>query len=275
MSEADTIDPNALPLTVDSLAEQFAACGLAAGQTVLVHTRMSALGWVAGGAVAVIQALLRVLTPSGTLMMPAFSPDNTNPANWLNPPVPEHWWQVIRDNTPVYDSRITPTRGIGVVAEMFRTYPGVIRGNHPYVSFAAIGPNAQYLVENHTSLERPMDDDSPIGKLYALDGYVFLLGPDHGNNTSLHLAEYRANIPRNIKKEGSAMLVDDVRQWVTYDMEDLNDEDFPQLGDAYESTYNIPRGRVGKAEVRFMKQRPLVDFAVDWLEKNRSLQQSS
>ncbi|HEX2619742.1 MAG TPA: AAC(3) family N-acetyltransferase, partial [Phototrophicaceae bacterium] len=79
MSESDLIRPDVLPLTVDSMAEQFAACGLAAGQTVLVHTRMSALGWVAGGGTAVIHALLRVLTPSGTLMMPCFSPGTTDP----------------------------------------------------------------------------------------------------------------------------------------------------------------------------------------------------
>lgn len=272
MSEADTIDPNALPLTVDSLAQQFAACGLAAGQTVIVHTRMSAFGWVAGGAVAIIQALLRVLTPSGTLMMPTFSSDNTDPANWGNPPVPEHWWQIIRDHSPAYDPRIMPTRGVGVVPELFRTYPGVVRSEHPSLSFAAIGPNAHYLIENHTSLQRPLDDESPLGKLYKLDGYVFLLGPDHGNNTSLHLAEYRANIPRINIKEGSATLVDGVRQWVPYDIEDVDAVDFAELGDAYEVAHNILRGLVGRAEVRFMKQKPLVDFAVNWLEKHRNQQ---
>src|SRR5574341_1575649 len=78
MPEADTIHPDALPLTVDSLAEQFAACGLAAGQTVLVHTSMSRIGWIVGGAETVIRALLRVLTPEGTLMMPAFTTSNTD-----------------------------------------------------------------------------------------------------------------------------------------------------------------------------------------------------
>ncbi|MEQ8673911.1 MAG: AAC(3) family N-acetyltransferase [Aggregatilineales bacterium] len=270
MSEADTIDPNALPLTVESLAAQFAECGLAAGQTVIVHSRMSALGWVAGGAVAVIQALLHVLTPSGTLMMPTFSPETTDPASWDNPKMPEHWLPIIRDHLPAYDSRFTPTFEMGNVAETFRTFPGVIRGNHPCASFAAIGPNVRYLVENHISLARFLDDESPVGKLYKLDGYVFLLGVDHGKNTSLHLAEYRTTIPKRIIKESVVMLVDGVRQWVDYDMEDVDDSDFPQLGDAYESAYNIPRGRVGKAEIRFMKQKPLVDFAVEWLEKNRN-----
>ncbi|MCI0359173.1 MAG: hypothetical protein L0211_11900 [Planctomycetaceae bacterium] len=44
MSEADTIAAANSPLTVSSLADQLAACGLGAGQTVLVHTSLSKLG---------------------------------------------------------------------------------------------------------------------------------------------------------------------------------------------------------------------------------------
>ncbi|NWF70371.1 MAG: AAC(3) family N-acetyltransferase [Chloroflexi bacterium] len=272
MSEYETINAEFLPLTVDSLAEQFAACGLAAGQTVLVHTRMSAMGWIAGGAVAVIQALLRVLTPDGTLMMPTFTADLTEPRHWKNPPVPEHWWPVIRQQMPAYDPAITPTYGMGRVAELFRHWPGVLRSANPDASFAALGPNAEYLTANQDTLERLerlFDDGSPIGKLYERDGYVFLLGVDHGNNTSLHLAEYRAAIPRTYTEQGVPMLVDGARQWVQYRMMDISDADFVQLGDAYEAAHGLARGRVGRAEVRFMRQRPLVDFAVKWLEANR------
>ncbi len=269
MAEADVIDPNALPLTIESLSEQFAACGLAAGQTVLVHTRMSALGWIAGSAAALIQALLDVLTPSGTLMMPAFSPDHSDPANWSSPPVPEHWWPIIRQHMPAFDPRTTPTWGLGKVPEVFRGWPGVIRSANPDASFAAIGPNAEFLTANHTELVELFGETSPVARLYALGGYIFLLGPDHGNNTSLHLAEFRANIPRVYYQEGTAMHVDGVRQWVSYQARGWDDSDFAVLGDAYEAAHNIPRGRVGKAEVRFMRQRPLIDFAVGWLEQHR------
>jgi aminoglycoside 3-N-acetyltransferase len=269
MSEEDVIDPNARPLTVDSLAEGFAACGLAAGQTVIVHTSMSAFGWIAGGAVAVVQALLRVLTPSGTLMMPAFSPDNTDPANWRNPPVPENWIPIIRDHTPLYDPLITPSRGVGIVAECFRRFPEVARSPNSDASFAALGPKAEYLTANHTSLERILDDDSPLGKLYELDGYVFLLGVGHNKNTSLHLAEYRASFTKRFIREGAAMRVDGVRKWVAYDFQEPIDADFTELGAAYEAAFNIQPLRVGNAEVRFLKQRPMVDFAVEWMEKNR------
>jgi aminoglycoside 3-N-acetyltransferase len=53
MSEANIIEQTTAPLTVESLAAQFSELGLAAGQTVLVHSAMSKLGWVVGGAEAV------------------------------------------------------------------------------------------------------------------------------------------------------------------------------------------------------------------------------
>jgi aminoglycoside 3-N-acetyltransferase len=65
------------------------------------------------------------------------------------------------------------------------------------------------------------------------------------------------------------MLVDGVRKWVAYDFQEPIDADFTELGAAYEAALNIQPGRVGNAEVRFLKQRPMVDFAVEWMEKNR------
>jgi aminoglycoside 3-N-acetyltransferase len=259
-----------LPHTIDSLAEQFAACGLAAGQTVVVHSAMSKIGgYIVGGAEAVIWALLKVLGEDGTLMLPTHTTENTDPANWRNPSVPESYWAVIRANAPAYDPRITRTRQMGQIAELFRTWPGVQRSAHPVGSFAALGRHAAYLAADHQLLDE-FGPTSPIGRLYELDGHILLLGVPHDNNTSLHLAEHRANWPgKHTIQDGSAMYVDGQRQWVAYQLLDMNTDDFDTLGDAYEAANGIPRGKVGDAEVRFMKQRPLIDFAVEWMEIHR------
>ena len=253
MSEADTIHRDAQPLTVHTLAEQLKACGLSAGQTVLVHTSMSKLGWVCGGPVAIIQALLAVLGPSGTLMMPTHTADNTDPSQWEQPSVPEAWWLTIRASMPAFDPALTPTREMGRVAELFRTYPEVKRSNHPIGSFAALGPNASKLTETH-ALEDIFGDASPLGELYTLDGYILLLGVTHENNTSLHLAEHRAEFPgKHYVKEGTALFVGDKRQWVEFEMLDLETDDFAALGDAYEAAHEIERHHVGQAEVSFFQ----------------------
>ena len=273
MSEADTIHNDAQPLTVHTLAEQLEACGLRAGRTILVHTSMNKLGWVCGGPVAIIQALLAVLGPTGTLMMPTHT-GNTDPAQWENPSVPEAWWPIIRASMPAFDPATTPTREMGRVAELFRTYPGVKRSNHPIGSFAALGPNAEKLTETHI-LEDIFGDASPLGTLYELDGYVLLLGVTHENNTSLHLAEHRAEfLGKRRITEGAAMFVEGQRQWVAFEMLDLETDDFAAIGDAYEAAHEIKRHHVGRAEVRFFKQRPLVDWAVTWMEQNRDLRTS-
>lgn len=269
MSEENIIARTQTPLTAESLAEKLRACGLAEGQTVLVHLAMSKLGWVIGAAEAVIMGLLGAVGQTGTIMMPTNSSSNTDPAEWNYPPVPEAWWQPIRDHTPAYNPLTTPTRGMGVVPELFRTWPGTIRSAHPAFSLAAHGPNAAYLVADH-ALEEDSGDRSPLGKLYELDGYVLLLGVDHWNNTSLHLAEFRANYPgKHNLISGCAMLVDGVRQWVSYETLATDPDDFGEVGAAFDAAHNIPIQRIHDADVRFFKQRLVVDFAVQWMEQHR------
>jgi len=207
-------------------------------------------------------------------MMPTQTWRNLDPASgaYQAAEVPETWWPLIREHLPAYEPAITPSIGMGVVAELFRTWPGAQRSGHPTRSFAAVGPQAAWLTADHP-LTDVFGPASPLGKLYELDGLILLLGVDHSSNTSLHLAEHRANYPgKRYVRESSAVLVDGVRQWMTYWSPDLmQDADFATLGDAYEAAHAIPRHRVGLAAVRFMRQRPLVDWAVTWLEQHRTV----
>jgi aminoglycoside 3-N-acetyltransferase len=274
MSEADLVARTEVPLTVESLAMKLRDCGLAAGQTVLVHTAMSKFGWIVGGAQAVVLALLEVIGEDGTLMMPTHTTSNTDPAEWQYPPVPESWWRIIRDHLPAFDPTTSPTRQMGVVAELFRNWPGVIRSTHPTSSFAALGPNAALLTGDHV-LEQELAEHSPVGKLYELDGHVLLLGVDHNNNTSLHLAEYRADYAGKRKvRAASAMLVDGSRRWVEYQVLELSTDDFDQIGEAFDTAYGVEVKRIDQAEVRHFRQRALVDFAVAWMEAYRDLRRS-
>lgn len=100
MSEADATARSPAPRTRDSLTADVRPLGLEAGMTVLVHSSLSSLGWVNGGPVAVVQALMDVITADGTIVMPSHA-GLSGPAVWENPPVPESWWQVIRDTMPL------------------------------------------------------------------------------------------------------------------------------------------------------------------------------
>jgi len=98
MGERDVIErTTGPPATVDSLAEDLAALGVTPGMVLLLHASLSSLGWVCGGGVAVILAVEAVLGSQGTLVMPTHSGELSDPTNWENPPVPEAWWDTIRN----------------------------------------------------------------------------------------------------------------------------------------------------------------------------------
>jgi len=257
------------PATSRTLTQDLRSLGVADGMTLLVHTSMSALGWVAGGPQAVMAALLGAVGDDGTLVMPTHSTGLSEPSLWRNPPVPESWWPIIRDETPAFDADLTPTRMMGVIAEGFRTYPEVRRSGHPQVSFAACGPNAGAVVADH-AFDHPLGDRSPLGRLYHLDGHILLLGVGHVNNTALHLAEYRADYPgKEWVTQGAPVMIDGERQWVTFEDLEGDSDDFGAIGEAFAAAGFERRGQVGSGEGRLMNVRDLVDFAAEWMTAHR------
>jgi len=266
MSEADAVRRSREPATVESIARDLASLGVERGMTLLVHSSLSALGWVSGGAMAVIDALTRALGPEGTLVMPAFSPDWSEPSYWTDPPVPEAWWPVIRDTMPAFDPAATPSRWIGAIPECFRSLPRVRRSAHPFASFAARGPNAGRIVGRH-ALDFCLGDKSPLARLYDLKGSILLLGVGHRRNSSLHLAEYRARYPKRREvDQGAAVTRRGERVWATYRDLDLKNDDFDTIGEAFPGAR---RGLVASADAQLLGQHELVDFAVRWMEAHR------
>jgi aminoglycoside 3-N-acetyltransferase len=228
------------------------------------------LGYVISGAQSVILALEQVLGPHGTLVMPSHSAELSEPSYWQHPPVPAEWWPILREHMPPFLPDLTPTREMGVIAETFRKQDGTRRSQHPQDSFTARGPHAERITAEHT-LAFGLGEQSPLARLYDLDGWILLLGVGHGNNTSLHLAEVRANFPgKKAERQGAPVLVDGIRQWVQFDSLAWEDADFPQIGADFARDTGLERvGRVALAEARLLPQRALVDYAVKWMEQNR------
>ncbi len=273
MRERDAIErTRGHPATIPSLRADLAALGVVPGMVLLLHSSLSSLGWVCGGPVAVILALEEVLGTAGTLVMPTHSGALSDPAGWKDPPVPETWWDTIREEMPPYDPDLTPTRGVGTIPETFRKQSGVRRSGHPQVSFAAWGAEAARITGAH-ALDFGMGERSPLARVYELKGWVLLLGASHDSNTSLHLAEHRASYPgRRIVENGTAVLVEGKRQWVKTQDVEADTSDFEAIGDSFERATAglVRRGRVAGAEAKLMPQRALVDYAVRWMEENRT-----
>ena len=244
--------------------------GLKNGDTVMVHTSLGKMGYVCGGAQAVIEALMEVVGDSGTIMMPTQSWKNLDPETGVHWEAEQKDWKLIRDNWPAYDKNLTPTNTMGAVAEMFRQVPGSVRSDHPARSVCAWGRYAEYLVKEH-ELSNIFGDGSPIGRLYELDGKVLLIGTGYDKNTSLHLADVRAEYPgKHTCVKHSAVSEEGKRVWKAYETLFVDGNDFEKIGEDFEKAYAVPGVRIGNALVRLMYQRELVDFAVKWMETNRA-----
>jgi aminoglycoside 3-N-acetyltransferase len=262
--------------TIASLTSDFRRLGIQPGDTVLVHSSLSSMGWVNGGAEAVVRALLSVLDcpARGTLVVPTASSDNSDPCIWQDPPVPEEWWQEIRDSMPAYDPVTTRTRSMGVIPETVRLWPGAARSAHPQSSFAAVGPNAEVITAGH-SLSCLLGPDSPLGVLERISAKVLLLGVGFDRCTSFHLAEYRLPSPPRMRN-GFAIRTEDggKRKWMTLEDVDISGGDFEEIGLAFmeEEGGEAVRttGKVGRAQCFLFAVDEAVAFAERWMRKHRN-----
>lgn len=263
MAEEEQIARSARPVTVASLAEGLLSLGVQPGDVLLVHASLSSLGWVNGGPVAVIQALLQAVGPEGTIVMPTQSANLSEPANWGAPAVPAAWFQTIRETMPAYEPGTTPTRDMGRVAELFRTWPGALRSDHPSASFAARGPLAGQITGHHC-LADPLGEDTPLGVLYRLGAKVLLIGVDFDRCTALHLAERRAWPDRPRIAEGAPLMRDGQRQWVAFDVPSVIDSDaFLPIGASALRSGIATAGSLGEGRGILVGMRQIVDHAVE------------
>ncbi|MEU8794217.1 AAC(3) family N-acetyltransferase [Streptomyces sp. NPDC048643] len=257
-----TPPPTGPLVTRDTLAADLRTLGVRTGETLLVHSSLSSLGWVNGGPVALVQGLLDVLGPDGTLVVPTQSGDLSDPALWRNPPVPEDWWPTIRATMPVYDPRVTPSCGVGVIPETVRTWPGALRSAHPETSFAALGPGAARIVEGHAPDCR-LGERSPLARLESGGARVLLLGAGYDTCTTFHLAEYR--VPSPVVEVGRPS----PEGWRTVREVSITSEMFAELGADFERDRPVVRGTVGAATARLFPVADAVAYAERWLPLHR------
>jgi aminoglycoside 3-N-acetyltransferase len=157
-------------VTRDDLVVGLRTLGIGPGWALQVHSSLSRLGYVEGGAEAVVDALLEVVGAEGTVMVPTFN----------------------HGAAEIYDLATTPSRN-GAVTEALRRRPEAQRSLHPTHPYAAIGKHAGFLVAGHLEAGT-FDRNSPLGKLADLGGSVLLLGVGMNRNTAAHIGENMAGV---------------------------------------------------------------------------------
>lgn len=171
-------------LTEQDIIDGLNALRIPRGSQLLLHSSLSSLGYVAGGAESVIDAFLHVIGPEGTLLVPTLTgSEDLSPAN-----------------PPVFDLLAQPC-WTGIIPETLRRRVDAVRSLHPTHSVAAIGAGAVELTQDHVRSVTPCDELSPYGKLAALPtAYIVLLGVTHQSNTTFHHAEEMAGVPYHMQR---------------------------------------------------------------------------
>jgi len=172
--------------------------GLRRGGVALVHSSLSSLGHVHGGAETVVRGLLEALGDEGTLLLPALSYEHVNAEQ------------------PRFDVRHTPSN-IGAIAEHFRTRDGSRRSLHPTHSVCGVGPRAGELLGEHHLDCTPCGPHSPFRRLRKVGGQVVFLGCGMRPNTSIHGVEELAEPPYLFGETVHFELVDVDRQVISMD----------------------------------------------------------
>jgi aminoglycoside N3'-acetyltransferase len=158
--------------------------------------------------------------------------------------------------------------GMGVVADTFWRLPQVLRSDSPH-AFAALGPAAARITAPHP-VDVPHGLDSPVGRVYELDGQVLLLGVGHDADTTIHLAENMAGV--RYRRQAHAMLLQAGRV-VRFDYAEVDHccQRFALVDGWLEARGLQSRGPVGHAPARLARSRDIVGVVTERLRREETL----
>jgi aminoglycoside 3-N-acetyltransferase len=233
-------------ISKETLIRELLELGVTRSGVLLVHTSFSKVKPVEGGPGGLISALQAALGMAGTLVMPSMSYDDDHP----------------------FDKKISPCPEMGVVADTFWRRPGVMRSDNNH-AFAATGPLAERILAAHP-VDVPHGLNSPVGRVYELDGQVLLLGVGHDANTTIHLAENLAGV--RYRRDKYITLLSDGRP-VRFEYREIDHccQNFA-LVDGWLDERNLQRhGKIGHAEARLMHSRDVVEVVTEHLGRNETI----
>lgn len=273
----DLVSPRTSPVHMhvrDDIRADLVRLGLRPGDLVMVHASMRAVGPVLGGGDEVIEALLAVLGPDGTLMAYV---DWEHGAQRLtrddrDVPLPER----IRDGWPAFDpAKARADRSYGILPELLRTWPGARRSGNPGASVAAVGARAEWICRDHP-LDYGYGPGSPLAKLVEAEGRVLLLGSPLETVTLLHFSEHTARLrDKRVIRYREKLVREGRPEWVVIEefdtadpvVEAAPDDHFDRLVRAYVEAHDVSRGKVGDAWCHLFEAPSLHRFGVAWLEE--------
>lgn len=264
------------PVTRTQLATAVRQTGVRAGGILMLHTQMSAIGNVIGGADTVVLAVQDALGPAGTLLVyTCWEHDAFHIADW-----PEARRAAYLAEPPVFDPDVSQAwSGVGRLPERVRTWPGARRSAHPLASVAALGPDAEWLTRDHR-LDDGYGPTSPFARLVERGGQILLLGAPLDTITLMHHAEAIARVAEKRRNRFPARIK------TPTGIEDVEIDEIDTSRGTFDYVPHLPPGvedfaqiasdalaagvgkavQVGGAASHLFEAVELLAFAVAWME---------
>jgi aminoglycoside 3-N-acetyltransferase len=236
-------------ITYECLINDLRKLGIKKGDKVGVHSSLKSLGHVIGGAETVINVLLDVIGPEGTLLMPLFN-----------------------DPAPLIDLRSQPSR-LGIIAETFRMYPGVVRSYNATHSVGVIGTDAELIAAGHEKGTQ-LGIDSPFHRLAKMGGWILHLGTNFNSSSIIHVAEAIAKVPYlDVAYPGYDItikyIVEDGSQKVLESKEIPGDSiTFDRVRKKMEKRGLLIKGKVGMGQSVLVKGKDILDVTLEMLNED-------
>ena len=259
--------------SIEKLANDFRKLGTAAGDTVMLHASVRAIGEVAGGPDAIHLALKSALTPEGTLMMYASCPRFYDEVGRGNLTMEQE--RELREKLPAFDPFTARSdRDNGILVEFLRTFPGS-HVNHHVARFVCWGKQTDYLLTSQP-WNYAFGADTALERFLLLDGKIVLLGSDHDAVTFLHYVEHIVDIPgKRVARYQVPVLENGCRVWRAMEEFDTSGDGahanwpnrfFAKIVDSLPVKTENNGGLVGNAMTHTLSARELLDFALPVME---------
>ena len=237
-----------MAVTRKQIVAAIRSLGVRSGDLLIAHSSYKSFGpsGVQGGPRSVAQALVKVVSSSGTAFVPTFT-----------------------YGCDAYDPAASPSRD-GVITEMFRTLPRAIRSAHPTHAVAGIGPKAAAILDGHDRVHA-FARESPLWRLWVRNSWVLLIGVGHFANSAAHVAEELLEMPyldrrrRARVTRGDGMIEEvELRR--------------PGCSDAWDAVLaeplrpHVAQTMVGESRFQLMRAQDIVDVTAQLLRRDpRSL----
>ncbi|MCK5879994.1 MAG: AAC(3) family N-acetyltransferase [Holophagae bacterium] len=199
--------------------------GLGEGDHVILHSALSSIGHVLGGADTVVDAFLEVVGETGTLVVPTFG-------------------------------------SLGIITDTVKNRPDAVESIHPLASVAAIGAKAEEFCTDHWKAPTAHGAGTPYHRLSKQGGTICLLGVDHDRNTTLHTVEALLKLPYLSRTGKKTFDTPEGKQTKSWSCFPGPHRDFIGLDRMLIESGKQKIGTLGNATVRLIKSRDLVDLCM-------------